>query len=44
MKYAKEREQFRRPIASFQLVQEMIADMVVQAPTPRGCWSAAPVR
>src|SRR5829696_234949 len=28
--YAKERTQFDRPIASFQLVQEMIADMVVQ--------------
>ena len=28
--YSKERKQFDRPIASFQLVQEMIADMVVQ--------------
>jgi butyryl-CoA dehydrogenase len=29
VKYAKERHAFQRPIASFQLVQEMIADMVV---------------
>ena len=28
--YSKERTQFDRPIASFQLVQEMIADMVVR--------------
>ena len=28
--YSKERKQFDRPIASFQLVQEMIADMVVR--------------
>ena len=40
--YAKEREQFGVPIASFQLVQEMIAEMIVQAATRRGCWSAAP--
>jgi butyryl-CoA dehydrogenase len=33
--YAKEREQFGRPIASFQLVQAMIADMVVQADAAR---------
>ena len=34
--YAKERTQFDRPIASFQLVQEMIADMVVQTEAARG--------
>jgi alkylation response protein AidB-like acyl-CoA dehydrogenase len=33
--YAKEREQFGRPIASFQLVQAMIADMVVDADAAR---------
>ena len=39
--YAKERKQFDRPIARFQLVQEMIADMVVQTATPRGLvWRA----
>jgi butyryl-CoA dehydrogenase len=39
--YAKERTQFDRPIASFQLVQEMIADMVVQTQAARGLvWRA----
>ena len=39
--YAKERKQFDRPIASFQLVQEMIADMVVQTEAARGLvWRA----
>ncbi|MEA2208276.1 MAG: hypothetical protein QOF54_753 [Solirubrobacteraceae bacterium] len=33
--YSKEREQFGRPIASFQLVQAMIADMVVKADASR---------
>ncbi|HKG16089.1 MAG TPA: acyl-CoA dehydrogenase family protein [Solirubrobacteraceae bacterium] len=33
--YSKEREQFGRPIASFQLVQAMIADMVVEAEASR---------
>jgi butyryl-CoA dehydrogenase len=33
--YAKERQQFGRPIASFQLVQAMIADMRVQADAAR---------
>jgi butyryl-CoA dehydrogenase len=35
VRYAKEREQFGRPIASFQLVQAMIADMVVQTDAAR---------
>ena len=39
--YAKEREQFDRPIASFQLVQEMLADMAVDADAARGLvWRA----
>jgi butyryl-CoA dehydrogenase len=39
--YAKEREQFGRPIASFQLVQELIADMVVETEAARGLvWRA----
>ena len=39
--YAKERTQFDRPIASFQLVQEMIADMVVETQAARGLvWRA----
>ena len=39
--YAKERTQFDRPIASFQLVQEMIADMVVETDAARGLvWRA----
>jgi butyryl-CoA dehydrogenase len=39
--YAKERTQFDRPIASFQLVQEMIADMVVQTEAARSLvWRA----
>jgi butyryl-CoA dehydrogenase len=33
--YSKEREQFGKPIASFQLVQAMIADMVVQTEAAR---------
>ncbi len=35
VRYAKEREQFGRPIAAFQLVQEMIADMKVQTDAAR---------
>ena len=35
VKYAKERRQFDRPIASFQLVQELIAEMVVDADASR---------
>jgi butyryl-CoA dehydrogenase len=39
--YATEREQFGRPIASFQLVQAMIADMIVDAEAARGlAWRA----
>jgi alkylation response protein AidB-like acyl-CoA dehydrogenase len=33
--YAKEREQFGRPIAGFQLVQEMLADMAVETDAAR---------
>jgi butyryl-CoA dehydrogenase len=41
VEYAKEREQFDRPIASFQLVQEMIADQVVQTEAGRNLvWRA----
>ena len=40
--YSKERTQFDRPIASFQLVQEMIAEMVVQTDAARGLvWRCA---
>jgi alkylation response protein AidB-like acyl-CoA dehydrogenase len=35
VKYAKEREQFGKPIASFQLVQAMIADMVLKTEASR---------
>jgi alkylation response protein AidB-like acyl-CoA dehydrogenase len=35
VKYAKERKQFDRPIASFQLVQELIAEMVVDTDAAR---------
>jgi alkylation response protein AidB-like acyl-CoA dehydrogenase len=39
--YAKERKQFERPIASFQLVQELIADMVVETDAARALvWRA----
>jgi butyryl-CoA dehydrogenase len=39
--YSKERKQFDRPIASFQLVQEMIADMTVDTHAARGLvWRA----
>lgn len=42
-KYAKERQQFGKPIASFQLVQGMIADMAMAVETARlivykACW------
>jgi alkylation response protein AidB-like acyl-CoA dehydrogenase len=41
VEYAKERRQFDRPIASFQLVQELIADQVVQTEAARGLvWRA----
>ncbi len=35
VEYSKQREQFGRPIASFQLVQEMISDMVVDTEAAR---------
>ncbi len=35
VRYAQEREQFGRPIASFQLIQAMIADMVLKADASR---------
>ena len=35
VKYSKERQQFDRPVASFQLVQELIADMVVETDAAR---------
>jgi len=35
VKYAKERQQFGRPIASFQLVQAMLADMAVETDAAR---------
>ena len=41
VEYSKQREQFGRPIAAFQLVQEMIADMVVDTEAARGLvWRA----
>jgi len=41
VEYAKERKQFDRPIAAFQLVQELIADMVVETEAARGLvWRA----
>ena len=41
IEYAKERKQFDRPIAAFQLVQEMLADMVVETEAARGLvWRA----
>ena len=35
VKYSKERKQFDRPVASFQLVQELIADMMVETDAAR---------
>jgi butyryl-CoA dehydrogenase len=41
VQYSKERVQFDRPIASFQLVQEMIAEMIVNTEAARGLvWRA----
>ena len=41
VEYSKSREQFDRPIASFQLVQEMLADMAVDTDAARGLvWRA----
>jgi alkylation response protein AidB-like acyl-CoA dehydrogenase len=42
IRYSKERRQFGRPIAAFQLVQEMIADMAVETEAARMLvWRAA---
>jgi butyryl-CoA dehydrogenase len=42
IRYSKERQQFGRPIASFQLVQEMIADMALETEAARMLvWRAA---
>ncbi len=43
VRYAKERRQFGQPIASFQMIQAMIADMAIQVETARlmvykTCW------
>lgn len=35
VKYARERKQFGRPIASFQLIQEMVADMAIMTDAAR---------
>jgi len=35
VKYAQERQQFNRPIGQFQLIQEMIADMIVETEAAR---------
>jgi len=35
VKYAQERQQFKRPIGQFQLIQEMIADMIVETEAAR---------
>ena len=35
-------QQFGGLIATFQLVQEMIADMIASTWTPPGCWPGAP--
>jgi butyryl-CoA dehydrogenase len=35
VRYSKERHQFDRPVASFQLVQELIADMIVETDAAR---------
>jgi butyryl-CoA dehydrogenase len=41
VEYSKNRQQFDRPLASFQLVQEMIADMVVDTEAARALvWRA----
>ena len=43
--YSKEREQFGRPIASFQLVQEMLADIAVDTEAARALvWRAASLK
>src|SRR5581483_1211806 len=42
IRYSKQRQQFGRPIAAFQLVQEMIADMALETDAARMLvWRAA---
>ncbi len=42
IKYAKERVQFQQPIANFQAIQFMLADMAIKIETARlMCWKAA---
>ncbi len=45
VEYAKQREQFGRPIAGFQLIQEMLADMLVEVEAARLLvWRAAALK
>src|SRR5207245_4625231 len=45
VRYAKQREQFGRPIAGFQLIQEMLAEMLVDVGAARLLvWRAAAVK
>jgi alkylation response protein AidB-like acyl-CoA dehydrogenase len=45
IEYAKQREQFGRPIAGFQLIQEMLADMLVEVESARLLtWRAAALK
>jgi alkylation response protein AidB-like acyl-CoA dehydrogenase len=42
VKYAKERQQFKKPIASLQTIQNYIADMATEQ-RRRACFCTAPV-
>jgi alkylation response protein AidB-like acyl-CoA dehydrogenase len=45
LQYAKEREQFGRPIAGFQLIQEMLAEMLIEVEAARLLvWRAAAMK
>jgi hypothetical protein len=45
LQYAKEREQFGRPIAGFQLIQEMLAEMLIEVEAARLLvWRAAALK